>query len=580
MHKFVVITGLLILPFFCQAQTITLGIKSEKGISYTQLLDTSSVSLKLQEKINECRYEGFLSASIDSTKTLLNDSIIAYLSYGLPYTHIEINSPNLPNKYLDARRNYVLDLATFSKLQQEVIQDYENSGFPFVTLLLANPKIKKDTLAAKLIVDPYIQFVYDTLVIRGNSTISKKYLSKYLEIEEGELYNEKSIKDIDVKLENLPLVKTKSKTQVVFFRGRAQIILNIDDAVIDRFDGIIGLAPNSDNSNENSLLITGEVNIELNNLLKSGKQLRIQWKNYLKNSQKLDLSSTIPYLFNSKFGINGELKLNKFDTLFLNLNSKISFRYQGNGNNYVQFYYQNIQSNLLSVDTSSIRIQEKIPRNNPYSIDNYGLSIYRKKVDKLNNPRKGFAISSDIAIGQKTIQKNRDINSMKFIDSQTGKSRSLYDTIKLKHLRLNTSIDLTTFIPIKKKSTIHQHLSFRGIFSEQVFFNELYNFGGFSTLKGFDENAFFASKSLVYTLEYRYLIGENSYIGLFVNTAAYEDKIKSQSLIYDTPIGFGLSSNLEIGQGILNLSYALGSQNKSGFQLNTAKIHFGIINYF
>jgi hypothetical protein len=502
------------------------------------------------------------------------------LTYGSPYTHIEINSPNLPDKYLNYKKKYVLDLPTFSKLQRKVVQDYENSGFPFISIALTNPQIKKDTLVAKLIVDPYIQFVYDTIVIRGNASVSKKYLSKYLEIEEGALYNEKNVRDIDIKLENLPLVKLKSKSQVVFFRGRAQIILDIEDTVIDRFDGIIGLAPNSDNSNENALLITGEVNVELNNLFKSGKQLQIQWKNYLKNSQKLDLSTTIPYLLNSKFGINGEFQLNKFDTLFLNLNSQISFRYQGNGNNYVQFYYQNIQSTLLSIDTNSIRLQEKIPSNNPYSIDNYGISFYRKKVDNLNNPRKGFALSSNFGIGQKTIQKNRAINDLKFIDSQTGKSRSLYDTIDLKYLRLNTSIDLTSFIPIKKKSTIHQNLSFRGIFSEQIFFNEYYNFGGFSTLKGFDENEFFASKSLIYTLEYRYLIGQNSYIGLFLNASAYEDKIKSQSMIYDTPIGFGISSNLEIGQGVLNLSYALGSQKDNGFQLNTAKIHFGIINYF
>lgn len=579
MHKFIAISSLFIIPFFCQAQIITLGIKSEKGSSYAQLTDRSSVAIKLQEKINECRYEGFLGASIDSTKTS-NDSVIAYLTYGSPYTHIEINSPNLPDKYLNSKKKYVLDLPTFSKLQRKVVQDYENSGFPFISIALTNPQIKKDTLVAKLIVDPYIQFVYDTIVIRGNASVSKKYLSKYLEIEEGALYNEKNVRDIDIKLENLTLVKLKSKSQVVFFRGRAQIILDIEDTVIDRFDGIIGLAPNSDNSNENALLITGEVNVELNNLFKSGKQLQIQWKNYLKNSQKLDLSTTIPYLLNSKFGINGEFQLNKFDTLFLNLNSQISFRYQGNGNNYVQFYYQNIQSTLLSIDTNSIRLQEKIPSNNPYSIDNYGISFYRKKVDNLNNPRKGFALSSNFGIGQKTIQKNRAINDLKFIDSQTGKSRSLYDTIDLKYLRLNTSIDLTSFIPIKKKSTIHQNLSFRGIFSEQIFFNEYYNFGGFSTLKGFDENEFFASKSLIYTLEYRYLIGQNSYIGLFLNASAYEDKIKSQSMIYDTPIGFGISSNLEIGQGVLNLSYALGSQKDNGFQLNTAKIHFGIINYF
>ena len=558
---------------------VTLSIKSENDTSYIQLPDSPSVLLELQEKIDNYRTKGFIAASIDSTK-YANDTVIAFLNHGLPFTHMEINTHNLPEEYIGPSKKQTLDLITFSKLQEKVMQDYENKGFPFVAISLTEPKIKEDTLVANIILDPYIQFVYDTIVILGNSSLSKKYLCKYLEIEEGTLYNEQNIKEIDTKLENLPLVKVKSKTQVLFFRGRVRIILNIDNNAIDRFDGIVGLAPNSSNADENSLLITGELNVGLNNLFKSGKQLQIQWKNYLKNSQKLNLSSTIPYLFNSKFGVNGEFKLNKFDTLFLNLNSQLSIRYQKNGNNYIQFYYQNIQSNLLSVDTNSIRLQESIPSNNPFNIDNYGLSIFQKKVDYLNNPRKGFAILTDVAIGQKTIQKNRDISNMKFFDTQTGKTLSLYDTIKLKQLRLNATINLTSFIPIKEKSTIHQNLSFRGLFSDQVFFNELYNFGGYSTLKGFDENEFFASKSLIYTLEYRYLIGTNSYIGLFINAAAYEDKIKSSSIIYDKPIGFGLSSNLEIGQGILNISYALGSQNNNGFQLGSAKIHFGIINYF
>jgi hypothetical protein len=578
-HKVLVITSLFILPFFCKAQMVTLSIKSENDTSYIQLPDSPSVLLELQEKIDNYRTKGFIAASIDSTK-YANDTVIAFLNHGLPFTHMEINTHNLPEEYIGPSKKQTLDLITFSKLQEKVMQDYENKGFPFVAISLTEPKIKEDTLVANIILDPYIQFVYDTIVILGNSSLSKKYLCKYLEIEEGTLYNEQNIKEIDTKLENLPLVKVKSKTQVLFFRGKVRIILNIDNNAIDRFDGILGLAPNSSNADENSLLITGELNVGLNNLFKSGKQLQIQWKNYLKNSQKLNLSSTIPYLFNSKFGVNGEFKLNKFDTLFLNLNSQLSIRYQKNGNNYIQFYYQNIQSNLLSVDTNSIRLQESIPSNNPFNIDNYGLSIFQKKVDYLNNPRKGFAILTDVAIGQKTIQKNRDISNMKFFDTQTGKTLSLYDTIKLKQLRLNATINLTSFIPIKEKSTIHQNLSFRGLFSDQVFFNELYNFGGYSTLKGFDENEFFASKSLIYTLEYRYLIGTNSYIGLFINAAAYEDKLKTSSLIYDTPLGFGLSSNLEIGQGILNISYALGSQNNNGFQLGSAKIHFGIINYF
>ncbi len=118
------------------------------------------------------------------------------------------------------------------------------------------------------------------------------------------------------------------------------------------------------------------------------------------------------------------------------------------------------------------------------------------------------------------------------------------------------------------------------MFTDQVFFNELYNFGGFSTLKGFDENEIFASKALTYTLEYRYLISTNSNVGLFANASAIENKLESADLIYDVPYGFGAIANIEVGKGVLSLAYALGSQLGNPIQLNTAKFHFGVVNYF
>jgi outer membrane protein assembly factor BamA len=422
--------------------------------------------------------------------------------------------------------------------------------------------------------------VYDSLVYIGNAQISKKYLSKYLQLEEGKLYSEQSIKEIDKNLRNLPLVKINASSQVIFFRGLVRVVLYIDDAVTDRVDGIVGLAPNSNNRSNNDLLITGEVNVELNNLFKSGKQLEIHWRNYLENSQKLDLGLTFPYLFNTKIGVNGEFNLNKFDTNFVTLKSKLSLRYQQAGNNYIQFYYQNINSNLLSADTSAVRSLKRIPSNNPFNIDNYGLALYTRDLDYLPNPRKGYTLLADVAVGQKTVERNTQVNRVKFTDASTGQLISIYDTMNLKSVRLDISVSTSFFIPIKKRGTIHQKLSFNGLFANQIFFNELYNFGGFSTLRGFDENEIFASKVLSYTLEYRYLIGENSNVGLFVNTAAIENTLQSSDLVYDTPYGFGLLANIQVGKGILNLAYALGTQQGNAIQLNAAKFHFGVVNYF
>lgn len=579
MYKSIVIFCLWILPIVGNAQRITLKITDSSSSNYNTLIDTTYLRPSLQNQLEKYRSAGYLGAQIDSLH-YEKDTIIAHLSKGRKYTHVQITKNNLPEGYLDKTGPSTLDLSSFAKLQRKVMQDYENNGYPFISLTLTHNQINRDTLSTHLYADPYLYFVYDSFVFQGNATISKKYLSKYLAIEKGKPYREKDILELDSRLQNLALIQLKSPSQVIFNRGIVQVILHIDDATIDRFDGIVGLAPNSENSSQNSLLVTGEVNVGLHNLFRTGKQLNLQWKNYLQNSQKLDLALHLPYLFNTRLGVTGEFKLNKFDTLFVNLSRKLSIRYQDKGNNYFQFYYQRISSNLINADTNAIRIQQRIPDNNPFAVDNYGMTLFKQKLDYITNPQKGFSLLTDASIGQKTIERNRDIARMKFVDSETGKFISLYDTIQSKHIRFDIRFQLSSYIPIKRKGTLHQHIAFRGLFSDQIFFNELHNFGGYSTLKGFDENAFFASKSLRYTLEYRYLIGQNSFVGLFINMAAYENKIDSPERIKDTPWGIGIASNLEVGQGILNIAYALGTQQGNGFQFNAAKIHFGIINYF
>jgi hypothetical protein len=578
-YKLIVIFSLFFAPFLCKAQKVMLSLYYQNTVSHMAVLDSAEAKNKVHDFIEKQREDGYLGVQID-TLIFHNDSIRCFVDLNKKYTHIQINKHNLTEEYAEDESGLCMNLAAFSKLQSQILYNYENNGYPFVSISLTQPQIRTDTLLCDLIVEPYIQFKYDTLRIIGNASVSKKYISNYLGIIPGKIYREQDVMNIDNRLQNLPIVQLKSASQAIFNRGIVQLILHLDDAVIDRFDGIVGIAPNSTNQDKNDLLVTGEINIGLNNLFQSGQQLELQWKNYLKNSQKLDISVGLPYLLNTKIGINGEMKLNKFDTLFVNIASKLAVRYQNKGNDYLQFYYQNINSNLLNVDTNAIRTLKRIPDNNPYQIDNYGLAIFHQKIDHISNPRKGFSLLTDVAIGQKTIQLNNDIAQMQFFDQTIGKYISLYDTLKIKHTRLDVNIDISSFIPIMKKSTIHQRLAFQGLFSDQIFFSELHNFGGFSTLKGFDENEFFASKLLRYTIEYRYLISKNSHIGMFFNMGAYQNDLIQKSELYDTPLGIGFICNLQVGQGLLNLAYALGSEQGNGFQLNTAKIHFGIINYF
>lgn len=580
MYKVISVIFLVALFFFNERAfgQKTLSLVKNGDTTFQNVIDSTAARLELKHKINELKSQGFYAASL--TLKTEADTIYGVLTTGKRYSTIFVRKHNLAPEYLSTDKEILLSTNEFQQFQKSLLSNYENNGFPFAQLHLTNTEIANDTLKCDLSFFPYTEILYDTLVYYGKSQLSKKYLARYLDLETGKPYNEISIKAIDSKLRDLPLVRLTRPSQIIFYRRKARVVLYIDDVITDRIDGIVGLAPNSSNSDENNLLLTGELNLELNNLLKNGKQLAIHWRNYLRRSQKLDLNLVYPYLFNTKLGVNGEFNLNKFDTLFLNTTSKLAFRYQKKGNNYVEFYYQNINSSLLSIDTLAIRQTKSIPTNNPYRIANYGLALFYRELDYLPNPRKGIGINADIAIGQKSIIRNQDIRSVKFLNAETNQLISVYDTVALRSLRVEFKLRANSFIPIKKRVTLHQSLDIQGLLADQVFFNELYNFGGYSSLRGFDENELFASKYLRYNLEYRYLIGQNSHVGLFVNAAAIENKTESDELVYDLPYGFGALANIEVGKGILSLAYALGSQQNNPLQLSTAKFHFGIVNYF
>ncbi len=582
MHKGIsvlVMSILLLASIFTYSQNKTLQVNLDSQTSHQQVTDSIGAAKLVNNVLHQKRSEGFLNILIQS-QNFRNDTFFYNILLGKRYTQIHIRSHNLDSLYLPLESSFHLGLREFSEFQKSILDKYENNGYPFASISLQKNAVRSDTLSCDLIFYPFTQIRYDSLVYYGNSKISKKYISKYLGLEEGRLYNEENVSTIDKKLRNLPIMKLTRPSQVIFTREKARIILYIEDVVTDRLDGVVGIAPNSNNSEGNNLLLTGELNIELNNLFRSGKQLGIHWRNYLQRSQKLDVNFAYPYLFNTKIGINGELNLNKFDTLFLNVMNKLSFRYQQKGNNYIEFYYQNIRSTLLSVDTNSIINRKLIPDNNPYRVDNYGLVAFSQDLDYLQNPRRGYHIKADFSVGQKTILKNSEINAIKFINENNNSLITVYNTVSLKSIRLDLKLSSSFFIPVKKRATIYQKLEFNGIFTDQVFFNELYNFGGYSSLRGFDENELFASKALLYNIEFRYLIGQNSHVGLFMNAAAIEDKLRSDDLVYDTPVGFGALANIEVGKGVLSMAYALGSQQGNELQLSTAKFHFGIINYF
>ncbi|MEP7257237.1 MAG: hypothetical protein ABI687_02590, partial [Flavitalea sp.] len=103
--------------------------------------------------------------------------------------------------------------------------------------------------------------------------------------------------------------------------------------------------------------------------------------------------------------------------------------------------------------------------------------------------------------------------------------------------------------------------------------------GGYKLLRGFDEESLFTPRYAVASTEYRYLLGQNSFLFSFIDFGITSSSTQQKN-IANNFLGAGLGMAFETKAGIFNISYAAGKRDDQKFNLRQSKIHLGYVNYF
>ena len=288
---------------------------------------------------------------------------------------------------------------------------------------------------------------------------------------------------------------------------------------------------------------------------------QVKWQRLQTRTQELNLALNYPFLFNTPFGLELGFDLYRRDTLFSNVSSLIGAQYFFKGGNYARLFYENTQSNVISSEAFSI------DKYIDSRINLYGVGLNFRDIDYKFNPSKGYFTEASIAAGKKTILKNPNVD-----DSE-------YDGITLSSDIYNLTLNTGLYIPLATRSVIMVRVRGAYLLNDNMFKNEIFRIGGLKTIRGFNEQSIFASGYGVATVEYRFLLEENSNIFLFFDQGAYEDR-SGDTPISDTPIGFGAGINFETNAGVFSLTYALGKQFDNEIEIRNGKIHFGFISFF
>lgn len=503
--------------------------------------------------------KGYLLASIDKM-VFQSKKILLDFNLGERFTScsLSINSEELNFLRKHSRINEKLISRTAftpNEVEQTLtsaLSTYLDNGYPFASVQLQKATIEDNILNAEIIIlrGPY--YSWTKVHVRGDSSISEKYVSNLLGIKIGDSYTESNRAKIAKRINQVQFLKEIKPSEILFTKEGAELYIYLESIPISSFNGIVGFQPDPITK---KIAFTGELNLRLLDVLHRGELLDVKWQSIQAQTQSLDAHINYPFLFNTPFGIDGTFDLYKRDTSFLELKSTIGVQYFLKRGSYIKAYYQNNNSSVLSGGTNN----PSFSKLGNIKSNSYGLAFTSNNVDYIPNPTRGYNI---------------------IIEANTGLRKSQVNdtTIEVKSVIYQAKLKIDYFIPLHKRHVLRLSNFTEFYSADEIFENEVYRYGGLSNQRGFNEDELYATTKSTSTIEYRFLLDKNSYVFAFYDQSWYENN--SNSYYNDSPFGFGLGFAFSTNFGVFSISYALGKQLNNPILFSNSKVHFGYNVYF
>ena len=327
-------------------------------------------------------------------------------------------------------------------------------------------------------------------------------------------------------------------------------------------DGIIGLLPNENEPGK--MLVTGQLDLELYHLGGKGRDVTFHWQRLNIQSQSIDLSAKESFLFNSPLDLKIGFNLLKQDTTFLNRFLSLDFGYRFSNSGYLSFFGKRQAGDLIS--TYAYRDNEKLPDVVDFRWNQYGIYYEMNHLDDPFLPRSGWLVQTEFSAGNKKILQN------------TGIPDDLYSGLDLNTPQFQGKIMIEKHFSIQPNYGIWIRGSGGGMRNANLYLNDFFRIGGLKSIRGFNENFFYARTYSYLNLEQRLFFDRNSFLMIFVDGGIIENPYFVKTIDY--PISFGAGLNLETSSGIFRFIYGVGKSNLQPLEFSYSRIHFGYLARF
>lgn len=405
---------------------------------------------------------------------------------------------------------------------------------------------------AYVTLNPGPLYVNDSLYVKALQPLPSVYIGNYIDFKSGRPYNEQRVQQTERRLREIPFLQVKRSPEVTFSDGKADLFLFVERKKANYFNGVVGLRPNEETG---ATTITGDAEVRLLNAFNRGEELGLTWRKLQPLTQDLSVRTMVPYLFRSPMAIDGRVQIYKRDTSFSTVKLLAGTGVILPRNQRIRVFVERNRTDRLTDFYTAGGLA-----NAQHTL--YGLSGQLELLDYRWNPRRGYSFQLECATGYR-------ITSLSVAESVVAARRPL------------TRAELTGeyYLPVFKRQTILIGMKGAILVSDSLYENEVFRIGGLRTIRGINEESIFATAWSVATLEYRWLLEENSCIYVFMDQAWYEYK-STRGYVRDVPIAAGAGFNFETKAGIFTFNYALGKQFDNPILVRNGKISFGFRSLF
>jgi len=514
--------------------------KTKKYKSYKDLI------LAIEDTLVLIKKQGFYDAKVNSLirKDSFNYEVILNKNQMVQYIEIsnksafDENIVKILNKYTENGK--LIRFKQIESVTKEITEILSEGGYPFGKVGFINYElVNPTTIKLEMEIQYGSKRNIDKVIVKGYENFPKNFIKNIFKPGKSNSLDVDKALSLANKIDKTGFARNIKDPEILFTKDSSSLYLYIDKIRRNIFDGFLSF---DTDENSGRINIEGYAKINLINTFNGGEKINFDFRSQKNQDRSLNSDVYIPYVFGSPLNLKYGLNLIQKDSSYTSNENLID----------IDMIFGNIRSGL-GLQTNKSTSEEAIE-----NVENFK--------SKLIN------VFSEYIILDNSDQLIPELFKISLRYGSGLKEQSADKTNFSKY-----SVELHRKFNLSSKFKLQSSITRRKINSKNLVNNELLRFGGYNSIRGYDENSIFTDGYTLLKTSLNYYLNDTIYIYTIFDLANYSNEILDLNEdIYSGGIGFSSRTD----NGIVSISYSKGNNWGNSFNLKNAKINVIFVTFF